>query len=176
MKRWIAVLVVMLAVVPTVARADDASKQAKVKELFATMRMDHMLDQMMRSIQGEVKAMAQETPGAEQLTPAQQKLMQDFMDKSMKVVNESVGWAALEPAYVKLYATTYSEEEIDGILAFYKSPVGQTMLAKTPELSAGGMQIVHARMGDFQPKLQALQQEYMKELAATAPAKGATKP
>ena len=80
MKRWIAVLVVMLAVVPTVARADDASKQAKVKELFATMRMDHMLDQMMRSIQGEVKAMAQETPGAEQLTPAQQKLMQDFMD------------------------------------------------------------------------------------------------
>ncbi len=176
MKRWIVVLVVMLAVAPCGARADDASKQAKVKELFATMHMDHMLDQMMRSIQGEVKAMAQETPGAEQLTPAQQKLMQDFMDKSMKVVNESVGWAALEPAYVKLYATTYSEEEIDGILAFYKSPVGQTMLAKTPELSAGGMQIVHARMGDFQPKLQALQQEYMKELAATAPAKGASKP
>ena len=176
MKRWIAVLVVVLAVAPCGARADDASKQAKVKELFATMRMDHMLDQMMRSIQGEVKAMARETPGAEQMTPAQQKLTQDFMDKSMKVVNDSVGWAALEPAYVKLYATTYSEEEIDGILAFYKSPVGQTMLAKTPELSAGGMQIVHARMGDFQPKLQALQQEYMKELAATAPAKGATKP
>ena len=176
MKRWIAVLVVMLVVAPCGARADDASKQAKVKELFATMHMDHMLDQMMHSIQGEVQAMAQETSGAEQISPEQKKLMQDFMDKSMKVVNDSVGWAALEPEYVKLYAATYSEEEIDGILAFYKSPVGQAMLAKTPQLSAGGMQIVHSRMGDFQPKIQALQQEYMKELAATMPAKGATKP
>lgn len=176
MKRWIAVLVVMMVVAPCGARADDASKQAKVRDLFATMHMDHMLDQMMHSIQEEVQTMAQQTAGAQQMTPEQKKLTQDFMDKSMKVVNDSVGWTALEPEYVKLYAATYSEGEIDGILAFYKSAAGQAMLAKTPELSAGGMQIVRSRMGDFQPKIQALQQEYMKQLAATMPAKGATKP
>ena len=94
----------------------------------------------------------------------------------MKVVSDSVGWASLEPEYVKLYAATYSEEEIDGILAFYKSPVGQKMLEKTPELSSGGMKIVQGRMGDFQPKIKALQDEYMKQLAATMPAGAATKP
>ena len=175
MKRWIVVLVVMLVVAPCGARADEASKQTKVRDLFVTMHMDHMLDQMMHSIQGEVQAMAQRAPGAEQMTAPQKKLAQDFMDKSMKVVNGSVGWTVLEPEYVKLYSATYSEAEIDGILAFYKSAVGQAMLAKTPELSTGGMQIVRSRMGDFQPKIQALQREYMKQLAALPAAKSAVK-
>ena len=176
MKRWIAVLVVMLVMAPCGARADEASKQAKARDLFATMHMDHMLDQMMHSIQGEVEAMAQSMPGAQQMTAHQKQLTQEFMDKSMKVVNDSVGWTALEPEYVKLYASTYSEAEIDGILAFYKSPVGQAMLAKTPQLSTSGMQIVRSRMGDFQPKMQALQKDYMKQLAAAVPAKDAKKP
>jgi uncharacterized protein YbjQ (UPF0145 family) len=51
------------------------------------------------------------------------------------------------------------------------------MLAKTPQLSAGVMQIVHGRMGDYQPKMQALQKEYMKQMeAAAAPASPSTKP
>jgi len=174
MKRWIAVLVVMMAIVPCCARADEVSKQVKVRELFATMHMERQLDQMMHSIEMQVQMMAQEIPGAgDQLTPEQKKLSQEFTDKAMKVVNDNAGWTALEPDYVKLYASTYSEEEIDGILAFYKSPVGQTMLAKTPELSTGGMKIMHDRMMVFQPKVRALQEEYIKQLAALPPA---TKP
>jgi hypothetical protein len=173
MKRWIAVLVVMMAVAPCAARADEASKQAKVRELFVAMRMEHMLDQMLTSIQRQVVAVAQMTPDADKMTPEQKKLTQDFVNQSMKAVSDSVGWTVLEPEYVKLYAATYSEDEIDGILAFYKSPVGQTMLDKTPQLSAGGMNIVQERMAEFKPKIKALQDEYMKQLAATTPAPAA---
>ena len=176
MKRWIAVLVVVMAVAPCAARADEASKQAKVKELFVAMRMEHMLDEIMTAIRRQVVQMAQGEPGAEQRTPQQQKLAKQFEDKAMKVVDDSVGWTALEPDYVKLYAATYSEEEIDGILAFYKSPVGQKMLDKTPELSAGGMNIVRSRMGDFQPKIEALHEEYLKQLAELTSAPALTKP
>jgi hypothetical protein len=175
MKRLIAMMVVMMAIAPCAARADESSKQAKVKELFVTMRMEHMLDQMLNSIQRQAVAVAQVTPDAGK-TPEQKKLTKEFVNQSMKVVSDSVGWAALEPDYVKLYAATYSEEEIDGILAFYKSPVGQKWLEKTPVLSSGGMEIVQNRMGEFQPKVKALQDEYMKQMAATSPAKPATKP
>ena len=176
MKRWIAVMVVVMAVAPCAARADEASKQAKVKELFVTMRMENMLDQVMAAIRYQVVQMTQADPGADQRTPEQKKLTQQFEDKAMKVVGDSVGWTALEPDYVKLYAATYTEEEIDGILAFYKSPVGQKLLEKTPELSAGGTNIVRSRMGDFQPKIEALHEEYLKQLAELTPAPAATKP
>jgi hypothetical protein len=32
-----------------------------------------------------------------------------------------------KPALVKIYADTYTEEELDGILAFYKSPAGEAV-------------------------------------------------
>jgi hypothetical protein len=165
MKRWIAMLVVLMVVAPVGARADEASKQAKVKELFALMHVDHSLDRMRSSMEQQVQLTAKNVSGTEQMTPEKKKIQQEFIDNSMKVVDANFSWPVLESAYVKLYADTYTEPELDGILAFYKSPAGQALLSKTPELSAGSMQIVHGRMGDFQPKMQALQELYVKAMA-----------
>ncbi len=168
MKRWIAVLAMVMVVAPAVARADEASKQAKVKELFAVMHIDHSLDRMRNAMEQQVQATAKNAPGTEQMTPEKQKIQQEYIDNSMKVVDQDFGWPALEAAYVKLYSDTYTEQEVDGILAFYKSPVGQAFLAKTPEVSAGVMEIVHSHMGDFQPKMQSLQELYLKAMAPPA--------
>lgn len=167
MKRWMVVIVVMCALAVPVARADDPSKTAKVQELFTTMHMDHMMDQMMESITTSLRQSLQTIPGADQMTAEQKKLVDDFLVRTLKVANDSVGWSALEPEYVKLYANTYSEEEIDGILAFYKSPAGQAMLAKTPQLTTGSMQIVQTRIAEIQPKIKAMQDEFMKQFMAT---------
>jgi hypothetical protein len=99
------------------------------------------------------------------MTPEKKRIQQEFIDNSMKVVDENYGWPVVEPAYVKLYLNTYTEAELDGILTFYKSPAGQAMLSKAPELAAGSMQIVHGHMNDFQPKMQALQELYIKAMA-----------
>ncbi len=168
MKRWIAMLVVVMVVAPMGARADEASKQAKVKELFTLMHIDHSLDRMRSSMQQQVQLTAKNAPGTEQMTPEKKKIQQEFVDNSMKVVDQDFSWTVLEADYVKLYANTYTEQELDGILAFYKSSAGQAMLIKTPELSAGTMQIVHSRMGDFQPKMQSLQELYLKAMAPAA--------
>ncbi len=169
MKRWILTLVMVMVVAPVGARADEASKQAKVKELFALMHVDHSLDRMRSAMEQQVQLTAKNVSGAEQMTPEKKKIQQEFIDNTMKVVDANFSWPVLEPAYLKLYADTYTEPELDGILAFYKSPAGQALLSKTPELSAGSMQIVHSRMDDFEPKMQALQELYVKAMApATA--------
>jgi uncharacterized protein len=165
MKRWITLLAMVMIVAPVGARADEASKQAKVKELFAVMHMDHNLDRMRSAMEQQVQATAKNAPGTEQMTPEKKKIQQEYVDNSMKVVDENFGWTVLEPAYVKLYADTYTEAELDGILAFYKSPAGLAMLTKSPQLSAGVMEIVHGHMGNFQPKMQALQELYVKAMA-----------
>ncbi len=171
MKRWMVMLAVVLVVAPMAARADEAAKQAKVKELFAVMHMDHSMDRMRSTMEQQVRAAARNVSGTEQMTPEKTKAQQDFVDSSMKVVDANFGWPVLEPAYIKLYTDTFTEPELDGMLAFYKSPAGQAMLVKTPEVSAGVMQIMHSRMGDFQPKMQELQEQYVKQMGGSAPAK-----
>jgi hypothetical protein len=169
-KQWIAGLVLVLATAAPVVRADDASRLAKAHELFLVMHMDRMMNQMMGQMTDFVKQQVQETaksaPGADQMTPAQKKLTDDFLNKAMDATVESLGWKTLEPQYAKLYAATYTDEELDGIIAFYKSAAGQAMLDKTPDVTAGTLKIVEAKMVDFQPQLKAIQDDYLKQMKA----------
>ena len=152
MKRWLAVMVVVLMAAP-MARADDTTKKAKVEALFIAMHMDRMMSQLSNAVMQQVKQMTQSMPGMDKLTEQQKALISSYQDKMIAITNEDLGWKALEPEYVTLYCQTYSEDEIDGILTFYKSPAGQAMLDKTPELTTGGMKIAQEKMVILQPKI-----------------------
>ena len=56
----------------------------------------------------------------------------DVQSKNLDLTKSRMSWEKLRPAYVKAYSETFSEEEIDGILAFYESLAGRAMQAKMP--------------------------------------------
>jgi hypothetical protein len=63
------------------------------------------------------------------LTPEQTKESEELQGKLATILASALSWEKLKPIYVKLYADTYTEQEMDGIIAFYKSPAGEAMLA-----------------------------------------------
>jgi hypothetical protein len=67
----------------------------------------------------------------------------------------------MKPAYVKLFSETYTEPQVDDLLAFYRSPTGQVMVAKSPELIVKANAIVQQKMLAAQPELQKLIQEFI---------------
>lgn len=177
MKRTSAMLLLLcgcLSAMP--ARADDASKRAKVEELFAVLRVNRITEQIASSVRKQMEASLQGIPGMSQPTPAQKKVVDDYEAKIMALVNENMGWKVLEPQMLQLYSDTYSEQEIDGILAFYKSPVGHKMLEKSPELTQKSMAISQEKLMALQPQINAYSQEFSRQFAAaqTPPAQPAT--
>jgi len=118
MKRHVAVLLMVLTVGSCCARADDASKRAKAEQLFMLLHMDTMMDQLLSGVKKQVQQITESMPGAGQATPEQKKQIVDFQQRVMDTVNGKIGWKALEPDFINLYATTYTEEELDGIVAF----------------------------------------------------------
>ena len=101
-----------------------------------------------------------------QLTDADKKIMDNFMAKLMAAMRETMGWQKIKPEFVDLYAKAYTEEEVDGLLTFYKSPVGQSMLAKTPQLMQQSMAISQTHMQELQPKLKQLMDDMKQEFDA----------
>jgi hypothetical protein len=177
MKRFLAVLLVFLVVGCSAARADEASKRAKSEELFTLLHLDRMMDQMMTNVMKQVEQITQAMPEAQQgQTPEQKKIVTDFQQRVVALVNAKLGWKALEPDFINLYATTYTEEELDGILAFYKSPVGQKMLEKTPELMAKSTEITQQKMRELQPEMNQMIQDFMKQMTAATPKPESSKP
>jgi uncharacterized protein len=156
MKLRLLVAIAVLGLVPA-AWCDDASKNAKVEELFRVSHMDQLLQQALKAAMDQVKSgVIQQILGAK----PPDKEAAAFQDKIAAIVTNALSWDKVKPAYIKLYAEAYTEDELDGIVAFYKSPAGQAMVKKTPDLMGKSMTTVQQMIGDAQPELRKAIEDY----------------
>jgi hypothetical protein len=86
-------------------------------------------------------------------------------EKMMEIVTKEMSWEAMKDEYVAVYAETFTEEELKGLIEFYKSPAGRTFAKKQPELMERSMKLGQKRMLQVMPKIQALTMEAAKEAA-----------
>jgi hypothetical protein len=136
-------------------KADEASKTAKIDEIFQATKMDRIQTQMMNQLKTIIPSMAAQAG----IPPEAQKQTEELSDKIVALVLDKMSWEKMKPTYVKLYAETFSEDEVDGILAFYKSPPGQASLEKLPTLMSKAMTIVQEQMKDIMPEVTKLAKE-----------------
>ena len=149
--------------------ADDAAKKAKVEQIFALANIDKLLSQNLSMIGTQIKSAALQRTFRGQLSPAQQKLADEFQDRLMQMMTPLVSWSNLKPTYVNAYAKTFTDNELDGMLAFYKSPAGQAMVTKSPQIMTEANHAVQQNVVALQPKINLLMKEYMaKSRAAQA--------
>lgn len=168
MKRIVAALLFLLPLV-SVAHADEASKRVKVQELFTLLHVDQISTQIRANINRQMQGLSAHQFGATP-TAEQQKQFGDLQTRIDGLVEQTVGWKAVEPDFLKLYSDTYTEPEVDSILAFYKSPAGQTMLSKSPEVASKSLALTQQRMSTIEPQLRQMVTDFVKQ---TAPASSA---
>lgn len=169
MKR-IVVSLLFLFPVAAVAHADDASKRTKVQELFVLLHVDQVSSQIMANFNRQMQGLSTHQFGATP-TPEQQKQFGDLQTRVDGLVQQTIGWKVVEPDFVKLYSDTYTEPEVDSFLSFYKSPAGQTMLSKSPEVAGKSLALTQQRMSTIEPQLRQIVSDFVKQTtpASTAP-------
>jgi len=75
----------------------------------------------------------------------------------------------MRPLYIQIYQETFTQEEIDGLIAFYKSPAGVAFVDKMPVVMQRSMSIMQSRIAPMMEKMKAAMQQAADE--AKAPAK-----
>ena len=166
MKR-LALLLILSLCVPATLHADEASKQARVRELFALLHVEHISDQIRSSVMNQTAGIPKQLFGPD-ISPANKAKFDVLQEKILQTVDAQVGWRVLEPQYVRLYTDAYTEEEINGIVAFYKTPAGAAMIAKSPELSAKSIQLVQSKMAAVQPQLKQMVEDFVRDTKPTS--------
>ena len=164
MKR-LALFVLLAIALPLSARADDASRHAKATELVNLLQLDKIIKQTMDGMMAQVTAMSKQVAGSN-VTPEQQAKIDQFQKKVFTLVESTVSWKEMQPIYVDLYAKTFTDDELDGIIAFYKSPAGIAIVDKTPGLTNQALQIGRQRMAEIQPQLMQMAQDFAKDAAS----------
>jgi hypothetical protein len=140
------------------ALAQDAARKAKIEEMFRITNMDRMVQQIM----SQMKTVIDQQLSTMKLPPEAEAEAQESQDRMMKLIAERMSWEKMKPAYIQLYDEVFTDEELDGILAFYRYPAGRAMIEKTPLLMTKAVALSQKQMGDLQPEIQKM----MKELDA----------
>ena len=115
--------IAVLALASAPAWAAQASAQ-QVRELMSVFGVNRMFQQMNVQMAG---MMGQQLP----CVPA--SYWNNFLDEK--------GMAELTEKMIPIYQRHFSAAEIDGLLKFYRSPLGRKVVAEMPSTMAEGMQI-----------------------------------
>lgn len=98
-----------------------------------------------------------------QLTPEQRKKLDDAAQRQSAAMREEMSWAMMKPMYVQVYSETFTQEEIDGLIAFYESPSGRAFIAKMPMVLQKSMSFLQNRIDGLMQRMQGAIKETLEE-------------
>jgi len=123
----VAALVTSTPAMSADAPAGNAHSLVLAKHLFAEMHMDQLMSGMMKNMTPVMVAQARKANPA--LTDAQADIITQAVTESSQAM-----MAKVIDRFVPLYASTFSEKELEDLVAFYDGPTGQAVLTKMPVL------------------------------------------
>jgi hypothetical protein len=139
---------------------------ASINQLLEVSKAGALMDSVWAQMDGFMKTSMQQVTKGKPLSADEQAIMDKQQAKMIAIMKDELSWAKIKDGFVQVYRDTFSQEEIDGIIAFYKSPAGQAFINKQPALMKNTMTLMQQRMGPIMQKIQQMSAETAKELKA----------
>ena len=163
MHRFLIITLLTTLFLSSIAVASTDSHRQAVDEMLSISRVDKMIEPMMENVMSVMQQQMSQVEIPEDKMPIVEKYNQKIID----TLRQEMRWERMKDDFVNLYLEVYTEEEIRGLTEFYKSPLGQKMLDKMPELMQASLQISQGLLQQTLPKIQQLSQEMALELQGT---------
>ncbi len=106
------------------AFAAPATPQSVDAMLTAT-RAEKVLDSMFTIFDQSIRQGMAASLQGQTLNAEQQRLLDAMPGQLAQAFREEMTWARLRPIYVRVYQETFTQEEVNAITAFYKTPAAQ---------------------------------------------------
>jgi len=135
-----------------------------INQLLQLTKVDKQMDSVFTQMEGAMKASLQQATKGKPLSADEQAVLDRRQAKMAGIMKEELSWDKMKDLYVQAYRETFSQEEIDGLIAFYQTPVGQSLVSKQPELTKRTMTILQQRMAPMMQRIQKMSEETALEL------------
>lgn len=146
--------------------------EASIKQLLEVAQAHKLIDSVMAQMDNLMQqTIAQATKGQE-ISAKVQKDIDQRRGEVIAMMKELLDWKKLEPMYVRIYQKTFSQQEVDGMIAFYKTPAGQAVMSKMPLAMQNTIDEMQASMAPVMQKMQKMQQDVVAEIKAENKNKG----
>jgi len=154
--------------------ATTLATPATLADAEAVMNKIHIDDLLDRSIAQQKKMIGSMMQrGMPASVPEEMKAdYAAFQQRVMDEVGKLIDPVQMKADITRIYSETFSKEELNQISSFYDTPLGQTLLAKQPEIQQKMQGAMMPRMAEIGPKIQAMSREFGAQMKAKREAAG----
>lgn len=126
-----------------------------VLTLFDTLRIRQQMERVLAAVSGQMQRtmtdmVRKQLPNAK---PEELARFDSFMEETQQEARNVYPVPEMLDDMVPTYQKHLTHGDIQAVLAFYKSPVGQKLLSEQPAMTQEAMQVINAKM---QPRLERL--------------------
>lgn len=115
--------------------AESAPTDESIKNLLDAMNAKQMLEKIRSQNASSVKASILAQLGGKQLNPQQEKVLNATSEKISNIMAEVMTWENFQSIYTSLYKKNFTQEEVNALTAFYKTPTGKSAMNKMPAVT-----------------------------------------
>jgi hypothetical protein len=151
---------------PGTGAAGSPPSEASVKQLLEIAQAHKVVDNVMGQIDAFMKNALKQATQGQPVSARVQKDIERRQTELITILKEELAWDKLEQLYVRVYQKTFDQQEVDGMVAFYKTSTGQALLNKMPLVMQNTMTEMQQRTGPMMQRIQRMQQEVVAEIKA----------
>ena len=157
-------LITLLAslIFASLAHCAPASEES-IDRLLVASKVEKMLDTMLVNVDQVMRRSMEASTQGQQLSPEQRRVIDATAAKFVQVMREEMTWDKMRPLYVQIYQESFTQEEIDGLIAFYESPAGVAFVEKMPFVMQKSMSIMQSRLAPMMEKMKVAMKEAIAE-------------
>jgi hypothetical protein len=181
--RWVSTLLCVLFVSQALAAEEAKPAEAKpsdesLRQLIEAMQGSRIVDGYIGQIEGTVRQSMQAALAGQPVNAKQQQIMGDLEHNIVAAAREEISWARVEPLMLGAYRDAFTQREVDGMLAFYRSDAGKAFVTKMPLATQHTMESMQGLVKTLTPRIVQLEKDSAIQLkaAADAPAPAAPPP
>jgi hypothetical protein len=167
-------VLILVALCCQVAYSDTTPSDASIKELLEVAQARKLLDTLMSQMNTIMKNAMETATQGQPVPPDVQKIFDRCRADVVSTMQEQFTWDKLEPMYIRIYKKSLSQQEVDGMIAFYRTPTGQAVLNKMPAITENSMNEVMQMMGPMMQRIERMQRDVIAELQAKKTKKGSS--
>lgn len=102
------------------------------------------------------------------LSPGASGIMDETNARIMALMRKDMSWDAIEPMMIATYKKTFTQKEVDGMIQFYSSDVGRSVVNKMPIVLRESVRQMQERMKTMMPALFRIEHESIDKLTRAA--------
>ena len=151
---------------PSAFAADAPPSEASVRQLLEVSQVHKMLDSVTAQMDQMMNQMMQQVTQGQKITPEVQKQIDAGKAEAMSMMKDIFDWHKMEPMYIRVYQKSFSQKEVNDLIAMYQTPGAVALINKMPLVLQNTMTEMQPMMQPIIERMRRTQQQVMAQIQA----------